>query len=367
SAAGESRGMGSRPATAAASHSAHAGSLARTRARCELPPSSARRAMRSSRPSAGTTRSASGRSATRATASLGSAANAASSARSAASSTRDPALRPPTALDAGPSGGSLKLFPRARAASASRGAPARLLARAPEPLELRERALRERELLVGAAQAASGRRGKRGKDAVVGVDRLEVAASGLGHVPDQRSERGRARGNDRIQAVREARRVDARKPARARRLEVAFDPDELPGEQEVGARSRLQRGAEERGRLDERVAVEASEADELGALETRDGPEDPALLAVGHLRLEPDHVEERRVAVVLAELDDRVRLPAGARVDEADRLERPERERVAAAPRHLLDRQAALEVHAALEVARRHLLRREHLGDEALV
>ena len=72
--------------------------------------------------------------------------------------------------------------------------------------------------------------------------------------------------------------------------------------------------------------------------------------------------------IVLAQLHHRERALAGARIDEADRAHRPKRQRVAPAPRHLLDRHAALEVDAALEVLGRHLLGREHHRvDEAVV
>ncbi len=62
------------------------------------------------------------------------------------------------------------------------------------------------------------------------------------------------------------------------------------------------------------------------------------------LRLEADHVPQRAKRVVLAKLDDRVRPAAGPRIIEANGLHRTEAQRVAAAVRHHLDRQAAIEV-----------------------
>src|SRR5690349_3995845 len=119
--------------------------------------------------------------------------------------------------------------------------------------------------------------------------------------------------------------------------------------------------------MDEAVPVQAAETHELGALEAGNRAEHAALLAVRHLRLEPDERVERRAAVVLAELDDGVRPLAAARIDQPDRAHRTERERVAATSGDLLDRHAALEVDRALEVPRRHLLRLQNVGDEALV
>ena len=60
--------------------------------------------------------------------------------------------------------------------------------------------------------------------------------------------------------------------------------------------------------------------------------------------LEADHRVEIGRQVVLPELHDGERLPACLRINQADRLHRPEQGRIAAAPGHLLDRQAAFEV-----------------------
>jgi hypothetical protein len=96
--------------------------------------------------------------------------------------------------------------------------------------------------------------------------------------------------------------------------------------------------------------VDHPEAHELGALESRDQPEHPLLLAVLELCLETHEAVVVAGNVVLAELDDGVSLPAGARIDEANRLHRPETQRVRAAVGHHLDRQAPLEEHLAVEV-----------------
>ena len=54
--------------------------------------------------------------------------------------------------------------------------------------------------------------------------------------------------------------------------------------------------------------------------------------------------------IVLPQLHDGKRRAAGARIDEADRLHRPEAQRVAAAVRHHLDRQTAFEELLLVEV-----------------
>ena len=66
--------------------------------------------------------------------------------------------------------------------------------------------------------------------------------------------------------------------------------------------------------------------------------------------------------VVLPELDAGVRLAPGARIGQAHRLHRPEPQRVHAAPRHHLDRQAPLEELRIVEFVQRRLLGRHHRG-----
>ena len=112
---------------------------------------------------------------------------------------------------------------------------------------------------------------------------------------------------------------------------------------------RRQRG----GRVEVRVPVNRAEAQELRVLETRDHPEDALLLGDAEARLEPDEVPHAPAAILHAQLHDGVRFAPGARIDEADRLHRPEAQRVAAAARHLLGRHAALEVRHGVELVRR--------------
>ena len=71
--------------------------------------------------------------------------------------------------------------------------------------------------------------------------------------------------------------------------------------------------------------------------------------------------------VVLPQLDDRVRLASGPRIDEPHRLHRPEAQRVDAAMRHHLDRQAAFEEFLFVEIVDRRRLRVHERVVEALV
>ena len=96
-----------------------------------------------------------------------------------------------------------------------------------------------------------------------------------------------------------------------------------------------------------------AEADELGVLEAGNHRQHARLLAPLQLRLEADQAEVVAGEVVLPQLHDGVRRAAGARIDQADRLHRAEPQRVAAAMRHHLDRQAPLEELLLVEVVDR--------------
>ena len=90
--------------------------------------------------------------------------------------------------------------------------------------------------------------------------------------------------------------------------------------------------------------MEAAEPRELGMLEPGNGAEDAHLLGMFQLGLEADHVPQRAERIVLPQLHHGVRPLGAMRVGEADRLHRTMRQRLAAALRHHLDGQAALEI-----------------------
>ena len=96
-------------------------------------------------------------------------------------------------------------------------------------------------------------------------------------------------------------------------------------------------------------------------------PEHALLLGNPEPRLEADQVPHLARPVLPPELHHRVRLAAGARIGQADRLHRAEAQRLAAAARHLLDRQAALEVRHLVELVAVVLVGREQRVDERLV
>ena len=122
------------------------------------------------------------------------------------------------------------------------------------------------------------------------------------------------------------------------------------------------------GEFKKAVAVDAAQPRELGILEAGNGAEDPHLLGVLQLGLEADDVPQRAERIVLAQLDDRVRPAAGARIVEADRLHRAVAQGVEPARRHHLDRHAAFEVgRVLLPLLELGLLALVQCGDEGVI
>ena len=115
--------------------------------------------------------------------------------------------------------------------------------------------------------------------------------------------------------------------------------------------------------------MEPAEPRELGALQAGDRSEDPGLLAMPKLRLESHHVEQRAEPVVLPKLHDRIGLGLrGVRIGQPERFHRAVAQRLAAALRHHLDRQAAVEIGGrGFELVKGNLLAGEQRVDEGLV
>ena len=110
-----------------------------------------------------------------------------------------------------------------------------------------------------------------------------------------------------------------------------------------------------------------AEPHELGLFQPRHQPQHARLVAPLDLRLEAHEAEVIAGESVLAQLDDGVGRVAGARIAQPDRLHRAEPQRVAAAVRHHLDRQAALEEHFPVEVVDRRRLGVDERVVEAVV
>src|SRR6185436_14603662 len=139
----------------------------------------------------------------------------------------------------------------------------------------------------------------------IDVHRLKVAwrltrnGESTGHMRQQRTMRRRRRWEDRHFAARFRRGKARRHQTDSRRFHITFAAGDLARETDMGARLQSQRLVEKRGRVQKRVAVEAAKPRKLGLLQARDGAKEARLLAVFHLGLEADHVEERAKRIIL--------------------------------------------------------------------
>ena len=114
--------------------------------------------------------------------------------------------------------------------------------------------------------------------------------------------------------------------------------------------------------------MQAAQPREFGRFQPRNGAERLGLRAIGELGLETHHVVERAQRVVLAQLHDGAGLHRGiVRIGEADRLHRAVAQGLAAALRHHLDRQAAVEIGGVLEILEGDFFAFEQGVDEGLV
>src|SRR4029453_8702182 len=108
-------------------------------------------------------------------------------------------------------------------------------------------------------------------------------------------------------------------------------------------------------------------AQELGIGQPGNHPEHTLLLPRAKTRLETNEVPHPAAAVLHSELRDRIGLATGSRVAEAAGFHRPEAKRLAAPPRHFLDRHASLEVRDGIEVMALVLVRGNERIEERLV
>ena len=113
--------------------------------------------------------------------------------------------------------------------------------------------------------------------------------------------------------------------------------------------------------------MNAAVTEKLSALQSGNHPEYPLLIGNAEPSLEADQVPHLSRPILPPELDHRVGLPAAAWVGKAHRLHRAEAQRLPAPPRHLLDRQAALEVRHLVELVPVMLVRLDECIEESLV
>ena len=106
-------------------------------------------------------------------------------------------------------------------------------------------------------------------------------------------------------------------------------------------------------------------AQELRVFEARNQAQNPLLFGETKMILKADQVVAVGAQILLAQLHGGVRTPARARIDQAHRLHRTEAQRIAAAPRDLLDRQAGFEVRHVVRNVRFGRFRRDQVHPQS--
>ena len=193
----------------------------------------------------------------------------------------------------------------------------------------RDRPARARQSPPCARACAVGAPLERRHDAERDVRRLVVRRVGVRHVERQRADRRRARRRDRRPARRERGRVQARPaaprpPTRRSPRRPTSGPRRTAS---AGART-CHVSASTVGPL--MYVLRCTMPNRTNSACSRPGnqPQHARLLAPFQLRLKADEAVVIAGEVVLPQLHGGVRRAAGARIDEADRLHRPEPQRV---------------------------------------
>src|SRR5471032_2657328 len=166
----------------------------------------------------------------------------------------------------------------------------------------------------------------------------------------------------------ERRRMHARHQSRGNRFHVAFHTRNLAGKKHGRAAAQLQRRSQQSRRIDVGVPVDLAEPQELRLFQARNQPQHPRLVAEFHVVLKADQVETLGAQVFLPKLHHGIWTPASAWIAQPHRFHRPEAERVPAAPRNFLNRQAGFKILGIVfRNVSRYGLRLQQLFDETVV
>ena len=113
--------------------------------------------------------------------------------------------------------------------------------------------------------------------------------------------------------------------------------------------------------------MQTSETNQLRFFKSRNHSEDSPLFRVGHFGLAANQVVKSPFSILLAQLDDGVRLLPRTWIDKPHRSHGTEGQGFPSSVRHFFDGHAAFERHKPFEVTRRHPLRRQQSVDESVV
>jgi hypothetical protein len=163
----------------------------------------------------------------------------------------------------------------------------------------------------------------RRKQAEVHVHRLIGIGLGIaGDMAQQGAQRGGGRRRRPCPPSQFGSGHQAREHADRGAFDIAFAAGDLPGKADVRRRFQAQLPVQQRGRMDEGVAVQPAQARELGIFQAGNGAEQSHLLGMLELGLEADHVPQGAQLVVLAQLHHGIGPAPGARVVQPHRLHR---------------------------------------------
>src|SRR5580700_6226420 len=141
---------------------------------------------------------------------------------------------------------------------------------------------------------------ERGQQIKGDISRLKGLALRPRDVVDQRTKRSGTRWRRRRAASSERNRIHTRDETGCNRFDIAFDPTDLPSEENIGMSFHLQSRIQQRRRVDVGVAVNLPIAQEPRAFQPRDETQHPRLLAEFQMILESDKVVRICAQIFLA-------------------------------------------------------------------
>ena len=114
--------------------------------------------------------------------------------------------------------------------------------------------------------------------------------------------------------------------------------------------------------------MNTAQSGKTGVLKPRYHAENALLFAVFHFGLKPDHVAQSVFFVILPQLHNGIRfLSRGVRVGQAHGFHRAEKQRIAAAFGHHLNRQAAVEISAFFKIVKFRFFGRQQRIDKSII
>ena len=161
--------------------------------------------------------------------------------------------------------------------------------------------------------------------------------------------------------------VDSCQPSHRGGIRIALDTDQLSRKEEGAARLELEGIAQQLGRIDKGVAMQAAVAQKLRLLKTGNHAKHPLLLPVGQFSLESHEVVTGAMGVFRPELYHSIGSLTRLGILKAHRLQRTELHSLAAPFGHHLDGDTTFEVGGLFEFFRLDFLSRKQRVIEGVI